>query len=118
MSADSDQSKALDLSAIVQTAIKSGAVRPQVGKTVLLLWRDAEHLREWQERRAASSADVRIISLESQHLPMITLPDGVDRAAVAIVGAGLSRAADYNDTQLLYHATLAASPAAIHDQTV
>ena len=37
MSADSDQSKALDLSAIVQTAIKSGAVRPQVGKTVLLL---------------------------------------------------------------------------------
>jgi len=91
---------------MVREAIDSGFVRPQLGHLVLLLWRDAQHASEWQERQAESSADLRVVTLDSQSVPEITLPEGRDRSAVAFVGAGLGSAENLSDTILKYYITL------------
>jgi len=100
------QAEPQDLDSIIRLALSAGVVRPQYGTVTLLLWEDAEHLRQWQERRVEQSGDVRIRSLDSAHLPTLPLPAGRDRADVAFVAAALGRAADYSDTVLQHCLTL------------
>ena len=75
------------------------------GYTVLFLWRDRAHLDEWAKCSAAQSQDVRVVRVPTAMLPIFVAGD---KSALALAGIGLSTAADYSDTRLLYYASFGA----------
>jgi hypothetical protein len=86
---------------IVDLALSTHAIKPQVGKTTLLIWRNQAHFDEWS-RLVEFSQDVRIVHVNSKLL-RIDIKDNIDREKVIIVGIGFGVATNYSDTKLVYH---------------
>jgi hypothetical protein len=96
----------IDWPILLRECVKSEAIQPQLGSAMLLIWRDYEHALEWTQHQVMSSPDVRIISLPSEHLPELVLPERSQRSQIAFVGAALGKEADLSDTHLMCYLTL------------
>jgi hypothetical protein len=85
---------------MLNVAIEAKMVSPQPGYTTLMVWRDQAHFDEWANISENQSDDVRIVTIESKHLPMIPVAEGIDRSVVSIVGVAFGAAADFGDVML------------------
>jgi hypothetical protein len=90
-----------DYDTILNNMVQFNGRIMEEGKTVLFTWRNEEHLKEWT-RLVPRSDDVRIISLESKHLPMLRTED-YDYARVTIAGIATGVEKDMSDVVCLYH---------------
>ena len=87
---------------IVSYFIRRSAHKIKPGHTTLLLWKDREHLREWQQLCVEQSEGVRIFTAPNATFAgLIEVKGNVEQSS--IVGIAITKEQDLSDTVLLYY---------------
>jgi len=92
----------MDYEQLLTTMIGSSRVSLIHGKTIIFIWNDENHLQEWYSHKNITSDSVRIATLPSSFLPMLSTGTE-NRNDVCIVAVGCGVKEDYSDTRCLFH---------------
>ncbi|MCJ7637109.1 MAG: hypothetical protein MUO21_06425 [Nitrososphaeraceae archaeon] len=90
---------------VLSTVIQASETKLEAKKTTIIIWNDDQHLNEWLTGSPTSN-DIRILSIESEILPMIKAPEGVNPDEAAFIALGFGVDEDYKDLKVIYYLTV------------
>ena len=85
------------------SAVLNSSKTPVIhGKAILFVWNDEDHLKEWYSCQNVNSQSLRIATLPSEFLPMVSTGNA-NRNDVCIIALCLGIQKDYSDTRCIFH---------------
>ena|SRR6185503_1771362 len=92
----------MDYRKILTAVINSSQTPLTHGETIVCIWNNEEHLREWALCQNVHSESVRLVRLPSAFMPMLSTGNE-KREDVCIIALGLGTQKDYSDTRCIFH---------------
>lgn len=95
----------MDYKQILTNVIASAKIPIEHGKAIIVIWKNKEHLEEWDKSKIAASEDVRITSLPLEQIRLFNLKEE-DEAHVCVLAIAFGVKADYSDTNCIFRMTV------------
>lgn len=94
---------------MMANVLKFSKIEVNRGESLFIIWKNHEHLKEWEDHKVSESKDLRICRVSSQQVPSLNLGNA-DRKEVCVVGIAYAQKPDLSDICCVFHAVFTKQP--------